>query len=119
MNTFRRANILTGWIVFLISSVVYLLTKEPTASFWDCGEFIAASYKLEVGHPPGAPFFMLVSRFFSLFASGPEQVANWINSLSALASALTVAFLFWTITHLARKIITGNSAPGRKAGDKA
>lgn len=118
MNTFRRANILTGWIVFLISSVVYLLTKEPTASFWDCGEFIAASYKLEVGHPPGAPFFMLVSRFFSLFASGPEQVAEWINSLSALASALTVAFLFWTITHLARKIITGNSAPGRKAGDR-
>ena len=105
MNTFRKANLLTGWTVFLISSVVYLLTKEPSSSFWDCGEFIAASYKLEVGHPPGAPFFMLVSRFFSLFASGPEKVAKWINTVSALSSALTVAFLFWTITHLARKIV--------------
>jgi len=104
MNTFRRANILTGWIVFIISAVVYLLTIEPTASFWDCGEFIAASYKLEVGHPPGAPFFMLASRFFSLFASGPDKVASWINTLSALCSALTITFLFWTITHLAKKI---------------
>ena len=108
MNTFRRANIITGWIVFLISAVVYLLTSEPTASFWDCGEFIAASYKLEVGHPPGAPFFMLVSRFFSIFASGPEQVAKWINTVSALASAMTIAFLFWTITHLAKKIVSRN-----------
>ena len=108
MNTFRRANIITGWIVFLISAVVYMLTSEPTASFWDCGEFIAASYKLEVGHPPGAPFFMLVSRFFSIFASGPEQVAKWINTVSALASAMTIAFLFWTITHLAKKIVSRN-----------
>jgi hypothetical protein len=105
MNAFRRANIITGWIVFLISFVVYLLTLEPTASFWDCGEFIAASYKLEVGHPPGAPFYMLVSNFFSVFASDTSQVAKWINILSALASALTIAFLFWTITHLARKIV--------------
>jgi len=108
MNTFRRANILTGWIVFLISAIVYLITKEPSASFWDCGEFIAASYKMEVGHPPGAPFFMLVSKFFSLFASAPDQVAKWINTMSALASALTIAFLFWTITHLAKKIISKN-----------
>ncbi len=106
MNNFRRANIITGWIVFLISAIVYLITREPTASFWDCGEFIAAAYKLEVGHPPGAPFFMLMSRFFSLFASGPEQVAKWINNMSALASAMTIAFLFWTITHLARKIVS-------------
>jgi len=105
MNNFRRANIITGWIVFLISATVYLITKEPTASFWDCGEFIAAAYKMEVGHPPGAPFFMLMSRFFSLFASGPDQVAKWINTLSALASAMTIAFLFWTITHLGRKIV--------------
>ncbi len=105
MNIFRRANIITGWIVFLISSVVYLLTIEPTASFWDCGEFIAASYKMEVGHPPGAPFFMLVSNFFSLFASDVTQVAKWVNIMSALASALTIAFLYWTITHLARKIM--------------
>ncbi|MFC2112211.1 DUF2723 domain-containing protein [Bacteroidota bacterium] len=106
MNTFRRANIITGWIVFLISAIVYLITKEPTASFWDCGEFIASSYKLEVGHPPGAPFFMLISNFFSLFASGPEQVAKWINTVSAIASAMTIAFLYWTITHLAKKIIS-------------
>lgn len=105
MNIFRRANIITGWIIFLISSAVYLLTIEPTASFWDCGEFIASSYKLEVGHPPGAPFFMLASNFFSLFASDVSQVARWINIMSALASALTIAFLYWTITHLARKII--------------
>ena len=93
MITFRRANIITGWIVFLISAIVYLLTKEPTASFWDCGEFIAAAYKLEVGHPPGAPFFMLISRFFSLFASAPEEVAKWINAMSALASAMTIGML--------------------------
>ncbi len=105
MNIFRRTNIITGWIVFLISSIVYLLTIEPTASFWDCGEFIASSYKLEVGHPPGAPFFMLVSNFFSVFASNPGNVAKWINIMSALASAMTIAFLYWTITHLARKII--------------
>lgn len=115
MNTFRRANIITGWIVFIISAIVYLLTKEPTASFWDCGEFIASSYKMEVGHPPGAPFFMLVSRFFSLFASSPDQVAKWVNTMSALFSAMTIAFLFWTITHLAKKILSKNgeiSIPG-------
>ncbi|MCK4854498.1 MAG: DUF2723 domain-containing protein, partial [Bacteroidales bacterium] len=105
MNIFRRTNIITGWIVFLISSIVYLLTIEPTASFWDCGEFIASSYKMEVGHPPGAPIFMLVSNFFAMFASDVTQVAKWINIMSALASALTITFLYWTITHLARKII--------------
>ncbi len=115
MNSFRRANIITGWIVFLIAAVVYLITKEPTASFWDCGEFIASSYKLEVGHPPGAPFFMLISNFFSLFASGPDQVAKWVNTMSALASAMTIAFLFWTITHLARKIVSKNGALDRAA----
>jgi len=105
MNSFRRTNIIAGWIVFIVSSVVYLLTIEPTASFWDCGEFIAAGYKLEVGHPPGAPFFMILSNFFAQFASEPSQVAKWINIMSALASSLTAAFLFWTITHLGRKII--------------
>ncbi len=105
MNSFRRANILTGWIVFIISSIVYLMTIEPTASFWDCGEFIASAYKLEVGHPPGAPFFMLISNFFSHFASDPGHVAKWINIMSALASAFTAAFLFWTITHLAARIL--------------
>ncbi|MEE9463772.1 MAG: DUF2723 domain-containing protein, partial [Bacteroidales bacterium] len=75
MNIFRRTNIITGWIVFLISSIVYLLTIEPAASFWDCGEFIASSYKMEVGHPPGAPIFMLASNFFAMFASDATQVA--------------------------------------------
>jgi len=94
--------------LFAISAIVYLLTIEPTTSFWDCGEFIATAFKLEVGHPPGAPLFMMVARFFSLFAPDVTKVALLINSMSALASALTILFLFWTITHLARKLIVGN-----------
>ncbi|MGE0078349.1 MAG: DUF2723 domain-containing protein [Bacteroidales bacterium] len=105
MITFKRINNITGWFIFAISAIVYLLTIEPTASFWDCGEFIATAFKLEVGHPPGAPFFLLVARFFSLFASNPSHVAMMVNSMSALASAFTILFLFWTITHLARKLI--------------
>lgn len=94
-----------GWISFAIAAVVYLLTIEPTVSFWDCGEFITTSYKFEVGHPPGAPIFMIVGRFFTLFG-GPESAAKLINSLSALASAFTIMFLFWTITHFAKKLVT-------------
>ncbi|KPK88189.1 MAG: hypothetical protein AMS27_00075 [Bacteroides sp. SM23_62_1] len=106
MNRYRLYNNILGWIVFLVAAFVYLSTIEPTASFWDCGEFIAASFKLEVGHPPGAPFFLLLGRFFSLFAgSDVGKVAKMINILSALASAFTILFLFWTITHLARKIV--------------
>lgn len=105
MNKFRLLNNLFGWIAFAIAAATYLTTMEPTASFWDCGEFIASAYKLDVGHPPGAPFFMLTGRFFSLFASDPTQVALMVNALSALASAFTILFLFWTITHLARKIL--------------
>ena len=93
---------LTGWIVFVIAAVTYLLTIEPTTSFWDCGEFITTAYRLQVGHPPGAPVFMIVGRFLSLFAS-PENVAMLINAMSAICSALTIMFLYWTITHLARK----------------
>lgn len=100
---FRKTNLISGWVVWLIATVVYLLTIEPTTSFWDCGEFIATAYKLEVGHPPGAPFFMLLGRFFSMFA-GPENVAVMLNILSALASSFTILFLFWTITHMARKL---------------
>jgi len=96
---------MVGWITFLVAAVTYLLTIEPTTSLWDCGEFIASAFKLEVGHPPGAPFFMLLARFFSLFASGPEHVAKMINTMSGLASAATILFLFWTITHFARKIL--------------
>ena len=87
-----------------MASSVYLLTKEPTASLWDCGEFIATAYKLEVTHPPGAPFFMILARFFSIFAPSPDKAASMINSMSALASGFTILFLFWTITHLARKL---------------
>lgn len=104
MRNFRFYNLLTGWSVFLIAAVTYLLTIEPTTSFWDCGEFIATAYKLEVGHPPGAPFFMIIGRFFTLFAGGNElAVAATMNVLSGLASAFTILFLFWTITHLVRK----------------
>ncbi len=109
MKKYNFYNNIIGWGVFLIAAFVYLSTIEPTTSFWDCGEFIATSFKLEVGHPPGAPFFMIVARFFSLFASDTAHVAKMINSMSALASAFTILFLFWTITHLAKKIIVKNN----------
>jgi hypothetical protein len=105
MKNYKQVNNITGWVVFLIASVVYLMTIEPTASFWDCGEFISSAYKLQVGHPPGAPVFMLVARFFSLFASDPTQVAKMVNAMSALSSSATILFLFWTITHLGKKML--------------
>jgi hypothetical protein len=109
MKKFKLINNLTGWLIFLVSGYVYLSTIESTASFWDCGEFIAAGYKFEVGHPPGAPVFMLLTRLASLFAGNDTtKVAVMVNSLSALASAFTILFLFWTITHLARKIMIKN-----------
>ncbi len=104
MKNYKLLNNLFGWLSFIIAAVVYTMTIEPTASFWDCGEFISTSYKLLVGHPPGAPLFMIIGRFFSLFASDPGHVAYMINIMSALSSAFTIMFLFWTITHLARKI---------------
>ena len=108
MKKFRLYEQITGWAVFAIAAVVYLMTIEPSASFWDCGEFIASADKLEVGHPPGAPFFMLVGRIFATFASDVTQVAKMVNSFSALCSAFTILFLFWTITHLARRIVLNN-----------
>ncbi len=105
MKQFKRLNIIFGWLAFAIAAFTYLSTIEPTASFWDCGEFISSAYKLDVGHPPGAPFFMLAGRMASHFASSPEGVARCVNAMSALFSALTILFLFWSITHLARKII--------------
>lgn len=105
MKNFKFYNLLVGWITFAISAIVYLLTIEPSGSYWDCGEFIATAFKLEVGHPPGAPLFMIMARFFTLFAGGNlELVATMVNVMSALASAFTILFLFWTITHLARRI---------------
>lgn len=105
MKHFKLWNNLLGWVAFIVAATTYLLTMEPTASFWDCGEFISAAYKLDVGHPPGAPFFMLTGRFFSLFASDPTQVAMMVNAMSALCSAFTILFLFWTITRLGRMLL--------------
>lgn len=105
MKQFTRINNITGFIVFLIAAVVYGLTIEPTASFWDCPEFILSAFKLEVGHPPGAPFFMLTGNFFSQFVSDPSQVAWVINLMSGLMSAACIMFLFWTITYLVKKIV--------------
>ena len=104
MNDFKRLNNYIGWAVFMIAATVYLSTIEKTASLWDCGEFISGAYKLEVMHEPGAPFFLLLGRIFSLFASDPSQVASMVNSMSAIASAFTILFLFWTITAFGRKI---------------
>ena len=103
MSIFKKLNLSFGWVTWLIASIVYLMTIEPTTSFWDCGEFIATAYKLEVGHPPGAPLFMMLARFFTLFAS-PEKAALMVNSLSALASSFTILFLFWTITAFGKKL---------------
>lgn len=106
MNQYRKINNIFGWFCFLFASTVYILTLEPTGSFWDCGEFIATAFKLQVGHPPGAPFFLMLGRVFSLFAGDDlSKVPIMVNLLSALASAFTILFLFWTITHLARKIL--------------
>ena len=104
-TTFSKLNILMAWLSFAIAAVVYSLTVEPTASLWDCPEFITCGYKLEIGHPPGAPFFMLVANLFSQFASSPSQVALMVNLLSALLSAGCIFFFFLTITHLAKKLI--------------
>lgn len=105
MRKYKLINNVLGWIVFLIATTVYLMTIEPTASFWDCGEFISSAFKLEVGHPPGAPFFMLTANLFTQLASDTSTVAKMVNSMSALFSGLTILFLFWSITHLARKIM--------------
>ena len=104
MNKFRLTNRITGVLVFAIAATVYLMTIEPTASFWDCGEFITSAYKLEVGHPPGAPLFMLVGNIFS-HLTDPSNAGKMVNIMSGLFSALTIMFLFWTITHLTRRMI--------------
>ena len=102
---YNKINNLVGWLAFAIAAFTYCMTIEPTASFWDCPEFITSGYKLEVGHPPGAPFFMLTANLFSQFASDPSQVAMMVNIMSALMSAACILFLFWSITHLAKKLI--------------
>lgn len=112
MKTFRLYNNLVAWLSFAVALATYLFTLEPTVSLWDCGEFIATAFKLQVGHPPGAPLFMLLGRIASLFAPSTQYVALAINSLSALASAFTVLFLFWIISHLAqRSLLAKNTQP--------
>ena len=105
MKTFKTVNNLMGWFIFAIAAFTYCSTIEPTASFWDCPEFISTAAKLEIGHPPGAPFFMLFGNFFSQFASDPSEIALMVNIMSALLSAGCILFLFWSITHLAKKLL--------------
>lgn len=103
-RTFKFYNTVVGWGIFLVAAIVYLMTIEPTASFWDCSEFITTAYRLEVGHPPGAPLFMILGRLFTMLAPSTAKIPVMVNIMSALASAFTILFLFWSITHLARKI---------------
>ena len=110
MKNFRSWNLLFGWGTFLVAMIVYMATIEPTASLWDCGEYIATAFKLQVGHPPGAPFWQIIARVASLFAgSDVTQAAKMVNGLSGLVSALTIMFLYWTISHLARKLVSNGS----------
>ena len=109
--TYKRLNTILGWLVFLVAAFTYCSTIEPTASFWDCPEFITTGYKLEVGHPPGAPIFMLTANLFSQFAKDPSQVAMMVNTMSALLSALCILFLFWSITMLAKKLVAREGQP--------
>ena len=102
--TYKNWNQYLGWLVFLIATAVYFITIEDTVSLWDCGEYITAAYKLEVGHPPGAPLFMILGRLFSFFAD-PTEVAVWINRLSAISSSLTILFMFWSLTMLVKKMV--------------
>lgn len=109
-GSYRRINNISGWFMFVFSTVVYLLTLEPTVSFWDCGEFILSAYKLQVGHPPGAPLFLMIGRIATLFAGGDtSKAAMMVNALSAVCSGFAIMFLFWTITHLVRRVFTLHS----------
>ena len=108
MKQYRLVDNVLGWVAFIIAAYTYCSTIEPTASFWDCPEFIDTGYKLQIGHPPGAPFFMLTANLFSHFVSDPSQDARMVNTMSALLSATTILFLFWTITHLTRKLVLNN-----------
>ncbi|HET8827971.1 MAG TPA: DUF2723 domain-containing protein, partial [Pelobium sp.] len=109
--SYSKINNLLGWLSFLIAATVYILTLAPSASYWDCGEFISAAFKLQIVHQPGAPLFLMIGKIFSLFASKPENVAYAVNVSSALSSAATIMFLFWTITALGKKVSLANSSP--------
>src|SRR5580658_3322887 len=104
---FNRVNNIVGWIVGLVACTVFIMTMEPTGSFWDCGEFVSSCYKLQIPHPPGAPLFIMLGRFFILlFGNNPHTAGRAVNFMSAIASGLSILFLFWTITHFARKLTT-------------
>ena len=105
---FRKVNNISGWVVCAIASLVYILTAEKAGSFWDCGEFVSAAYKVQMPHPPGAPLFVLLGRLFVvLFGDNPTNAAKAVNVMNAFASGFTILFLFWTITHFARKLTVG------------
>src|SRR5574343_1075470 len=105
MLKFKSLNNVFGWLSFAIATLTYTMTMETTASFWDCGEFISAAYKLQVVHPPGAPLFLLIERLFALFASSPDNVAYFTNLGSGLSSSASILFLFWSITLRAKKLV--------------
>jgi hypothetical protein len=107
---YKKLNIIVGWVTFLVAAITYLMTLEPRASFWDCGEFITTAFKFEIGHPPGNPLFMILGRFFTLFGNA-MSAGFWMNVLSALASAFTILFLFWTITHLTKRLFASENEP--------
>ena len=114
MKRYNRWNNIVGWAVFAVAALTYLVTMEPSASLWDCSEFIATSYKLEVGHPPGAPLFMMMARLATMLAPSTEYVPLMVNAMNSLASAFCILFMFWTVTHLGRRIY---SAQGRELTD--
>ena len=118
---FNKVNNIVGWIVGLIACTVFVMTMEPTGSFWDCGEFVSSCYKLQIPHPPGAPLFVLMGRFFIiLFGDNPHTAAKGVNFMSAIGSGLSILFLFWSVTHFARKLIApagvGLAEYGRSVG---
>ncbi len=115
MKSYKFWNNITGWMIFAIATLVYLITMEPSSSLWDCGEFIATSYKLEVGHPPGAPLFMIMARIATMFAPSVHYVPHAVNAMNCIASGFTILFLFWTISHLARRMVTMGGAEFTKA----
>src|ERR1700753_2589915 len=108
---FNRVNNIVGWVVGLIACTVFIMTMEPTGSFWDCGESVSSCYKLQIPHPPGAPLFVLMGRFFIiLFGNDPHTAARGVNFMSAIASGLSILFLFWNLTHFARKLVMQRAA---------
>ena len=119
MKRYNRWNNIVGWAVFAVAALTYLATMDPSASLWDCSEFIATSYKLEVGHPPGAPLFMMMARLATMLAPSTEYVPLMVNAMNSLASAFCILFMFWTVTHLGRRIYSARSTPSRRCSRRS